>query len=293
LKVGTGFIHINDLNTSGEGFRGDVNDNDQTIDVATAVANGLISFGADHKTVIINPTWDLDLASNYSISIDAGAFVNEVGGAASKALAAVSFGTVTPGQHNAAVTASVAEAHSSQTMTDSGGLQADNRWWIDLEGINAGAESMLQLGDLADKAYVLVAKNYQTTPADGTIGSGEPGITMAQANVGVTNFGLNDQLYFDSQANDATKQSFLPAMLSAILNAGNSEGGVAGQNQIGWSSTSDGQAYVGLGLQGDTSNDIFEYIYEADARTYEGNDLSYKGMTSLTGWENAHPVIMA
>ena len=55
LKVGTANILISDNTAAGAGFRGDVNDKDQSIHVTKALAAGWISFSADKKTVSINP----------------------------------------------------------------------------------------------------------------------------------------------------------------------------------------------------------------------------------------------
>ena len=297
LKVGTGFIRINDLTPSGGGFRNDVNDNDQLIDVSTALAQNLISFSADKKTVIINPKWDLDLSSNYSLSIDAGAFLSESGSASSTALAAVNFGTVTPGVNDGTPSARN-DALPSQTMTSSGGLQVNNRWWYDLQGINNDDDDMVQLGDLSDKSYVLVSKNYRTTPAVLDLeGNGFTGIEMAPANVGMTNFGINDQLYFDSQVNNTSIQSFLSNMVqpSSKPLISDHPGIIEGQNRWSWNvqlGQDSEQAFTAISYEGDPGTTDWLYWYESDARAIPGMPDDIHGVTFLPGWANAQPVVM-
>jgi hypothetical protein len=299
LKVGSGFIRINDLTPSGGGFRNDVNDNDQLIDVSTAVAQGFLSFSADQKTVIINPKWDLDLSSSYSLSIDAGAFQSVGNNSDSSALTAVTFGTVTPGFNDNTPSAR-SDARPSQIMTSSGDLQVDNRWWYDLQGINTDDDDMVQLGDLSDKSYVLVSKNYATTPAvlDIVDGNGTTGIVMAPANVGMTNFGKDDQLYFDSQVNNTSIQSFLSIMTQPSDRPGTSAfpGIIEGQNNWSWDvqlDQSSAESFTAMTFEGDPGTTDWYYWYESDARSLP--DLippDLRGVTFLPGWANAQPVVM-
>ena len=281
LKVGTGSIRILDENAafSRTGFRTDTNDNDQTIDVTTALANGLISLSADKKTITINPKWDLDLSSNYKIIIDDGAFVSETGGLKASALE-VSFATVTPGTGTL-----ISQAVASSKMNAAGGLDADNRLWFDLESVNNDITgNIAQLGSLKDKAYVLVSKNYQEIAGDPTPGDGDPGVTIKDLFVGVTEFGVNDQIYFDAQLNDATKQVFHPQMIPGINDAADiasDAGGIAGQNVLSWVEFMGGQSWIALGLEGNTNNTIYDYIYKSDAAKYSDSQITYTGMFDI------------
>ena len=224
LDVGTGFIHIKDLggSNSGSGFHNDTTTNSFDINVSTAIANGLLSFDATKTKIIINPKYDLDLSSNYSISIDAGAFLDHDTQSASNALAAVNFSTVTPGIHSTNGTL-VSDAHASQIMDANGALQA-SKSWIDLESFNTNnTNGLTQIGDLSLGSYALVMKNYATAPGgvypnpdDG----GSVGIQLHDVSIGVSNFAVDDQLYFDSQANNPAVQKFAPEFISAIQNAG-------------------------------------------------------------------------
>ena len=281
LKVGTGSIRILDENAafSRTGFHTDTNDNDQTIDVTTAVENGLISLSADKKTITINPKWDLDLSSNYKIIIDDGAFVSETGGLKASALE-VSFATVTPGTGTL-----ISQAVASSKMNAAGGLDADNRLWFDLESVNNDITgNIAQLGSLKDKAYVLVSKNYQEIAGDPTPGDGDPGVTIKDLFVGVTEFGVNDQIYFDAQLNDATKQVFHPQMIPGINDAADiasDAGGIAGQNVLSWVEFMGGQSWIALGLEGNTNNTIYDYIYKSDAAKYSDSQITYTGMFDI------------
>jgi hypothetical protein len=270
VNVGTGFIRITDLGGSngGTGFHNDSNTNSFNIDVSTAIAIGLLSFDTTHTKIIINPTFHLDLSSNYSISIDAGAFVDQSTGASLQALAAVNFSTVTPGTHSTGGTLA-GDVHASQIMNASGVLQP-SKSWIDLESYNTNnINGITQIGDLSTGAYALVMKNYATAPGgvypnpdDG----GSVGIQLHDVSIGVSNFAVDDQLYFDGQANNPTIQTFAPEFISAIQNAGNmsGSGGIAGQNLLNFgydpNVTHLGSSnQIALGFQGSTT--IVQYIY--------------------------------
>ena len=268
LDVGTGFIHIKDLggSNSGSGFHNDTTTNSFDINVSTAIANGLLSFDATKTKIIINPKYDLDLSSNYSISIDAGAFLDHDTQSASNALAAVNFSTVTPGIHSTNGTL-VSDAHASQIMDANGALQA-SKSWIDLESFNTNnTNGLTQIGDLSLGSYALVMKNYATAPGgvypnpdDG----GSVGIQLHDVSIGVSNFAVDDQLYFDSQANNPAVQKFAPEFISAIQNAGSLTGGVSGQNLLNFDfdpsvSHLGSSNQIALGFQGSTQ--IFQFIY--------------------------------
>ncbi len=269
VNVGTGFIHIKDLggSNSGSGFHNDTTTNSVEIDVSTAIANGLLSFNANHTKIIINPKYDLDLSSNYSISIDQGAFVDQSTGALSQTLAAVNFSTVTPGTHSTNGTLA-SDVHASQIMDANGTLQT-SKSWIDLESYNTNnTNGLTQIGDLSLGSYALVMKNYATAPGgvyanpdDG----GSVGIQLHDVSIGASNFTANDQLYFDSQVNDPAVQRFAPEFISAIQNAGSFTGGVAGQNLLNFDydpnvSHLGSSNQIALGFQG--SVQIFQYIYD-------------------------------
>jgi hypothetical protein len=268
LRVGSGLIRITDM--GGTAYQGDSNTNSQTIDVASAVTNGLLSISGSgaSTTIIINPQWDLDLASTYQISIDDGAFWNGSGTQAAVHLAPLTFGTVTPGNHSGGSAAT--EAVASQTMVNATGALTAGKSWLSIQGIGNNTGSVTQLGDLSGGAFALVMKNYATTrggtPALG--GDGTDGIASHDTNIGVTNFGNNDLVYFDSQVNNASLQ-FFDAHYTALTDGG-SVGGLAGQNALvlGLVSTPVQQgssAMLLLGLEGNTANTLYPAIFTLDA----------------------------
>jgi hypothetical protein len=258
VNVGTGKIHITDL--GGTGYHGDVNNNSVDIDMATAISSGLVTLDASRTKITINPKWDLDLSSNYSISIDAGAFVDPTNGHLSQAVAALNFSTVAPGTrvagHAVALDASV-----SHTMDSTGSLVVSTAW-LDVEGLGNITGVVTQLGDLSTGSYTLVAKNYATRPG-GPNGDQSDGIRLADTNVGVTNFGANDYIYFDSQVNDISMQAFDSAAVGMVQ--GDTFGGAAGQNAMDMATASGlspqaAGARIMLGLEGNTTGKQYNTI---------------------------------
>jgi hypothetical protein len=83
-----------------EGYQGETNKNSFTIDVTS----DLVTIDNDKGLIIIDvdANFDLDLASNYTMSIDTGAFLNSASGQATSEFSDVSFNTVTPtsGENN-------------------------------------------------------------------------------------------------------------------------------------------------------------------------------------------------
>jgi hypothetical protein len=282
------YIHITDLggSNSSTGYHNDTNTNSVDIELSTAIARGLVSIdSATHTKITINPMWDLDLSSNYSISIDAGAFVDRTTGRASDAVAAINFSTVTPGVHVAGGTGTAAsEARAAQTMNADGTLAA-GKYWMDVEGLGNISGVVTQLGDLANRSYVLVAKNYAVLPG-GTGGDFSDGIRLADTNVGVANFGIDDYVYFDAQLNDATKQVFDSNVVTVVN--GNDFGGAVGQNALDMATASSlNPAFAGarimLGLEGNTQNRQYSTIND------DGPNHGW-----ATDWhQGSQPVIMA
>ena len=298
LNLGTtGRIRILDQNTSGAGFRSDTNDNDQTIDLANAFDRGLITLSDGGKTITINPKWDLDLSSNYRIEVDKGAFVSQADNTDAQALA-VDFSTVTPGNFNSNTIKTIqALSTSSSKMNDTGGMDADNRWWFDVERIGDIITKMTQLGDLSDKSYVLVAKNYATEPGgpknpNDIYEDGLNGIEIQETHVGFTNFGANDQIYFDGQANNTAVQKF-DSLYAEIYSNQIADGHLNNQNIFSFGTTflqdgtlnDTGQAFIGLSLVGQTTYQKVDLLYAIP----EFADLI--GLDKVLG--SAHPVIMA
>ena len=272
VKLGTtGFIHI--TQTGGTGYGGEAAaGNSQDIDISTAIGKGMISIDATGTKITINPTWDLDLGATYSISIDAGAFVSTAAGnQASAAVSGITFSTVTPGTHTAGNTTIATDAHASQMMDSSGALVA-GKSWLDIGGLGDNTGGVSLLGSLQSGAYALVMKNYATTPADAA--KGFNGIKAHDTNVSVTDFGADDLIYFDAQANNAAIQKFDPLYTNLINGFGH--GGVAGQTamELGLvtNPTQKGSsAQILMGFLNNTSNQIFASVYTSA----DGEDLGF------------------
>ena len=102
-----GTYHITITNESNDatkpGFQGENVINTQTISVTVSegvasFSGGSVSFDNTTKLLIINPEFDLDLANNYSISIDPGMFVGNSSSLASISVTDINFSTVTPSE---------------------------------------------------------------------------------------------------------------------------------------------------------------------------------------------------
>jgi hypothetical protein len=271
VTVGTGNITITDLGgtteSGGTGYRGDTQTNTQVISMTNAVADGLVKIvGSGTGTkIIINPKWDLDLSSNYRISMDDGAFRDASGTHNMTGFTPVTFSTVKPGTHASGGTAA-SEAKASQYMTD-GGILAAGKSWLDIEGIGDNTGTMQQLGDLSGGSYSLVMKNYATEIGKPSPdGGGSSGLDMHDTFVGVQNFGENDYLYFDAQLNDPTQQLFLPRFVGVSASGPtDSPKGLLGQTAVslGVVATPEqvgNQAVIGLGFEGNTANKYYNSI---------------------------------
>jgi len=291
LKFGsTGSIHIYDNNASGAGFHNDINDNDQTIDVTTEIGKGLISFSSDHKTVIINPNWDLDLSSNYSIRIDPGVFVTEQGSNPTAALEAT-FSTVTPGTKT---TSSVsADAASSKIMTDLGTL-VDSKKWFDFGEVGAQENlNLVPLGDLKGASYALVIKNYSTTPAGSVMNPGEnyDGIASPPFNVKFDNFGQDDVLYIDSQAKNRNRQSYEPKLTTVLPNT-TEPGSILQFSKAGDDQFADGNALANIGLTFEGLTDTSKYANYVAINTWKDPVYNNTNIGFADEWHNKSQAVI-
>ena len=191
------YIHI--VNDGGTGFHGESTVN--TLNILVTDSTQVTIVGG---RVTLNPTADLDLANNYHITIDAGAFTGGSSHQVSLAYEGTStlhFSTVTPG-----VTA-LANAAASQVMNTDGTL-GNGHLWLDIEGIGGVNNSSGTALDLSANNYALVAKDYD--PAGGS--PGNDGIRMGDFYVAANNFGAGDLLYIDNQggaANDLTQTNII------------------------------------------------------------------------------------
>lgn len=182
-------LHL--INDGGVGFRGESTNNSQSILVTDASQISIVG-----NKLIINPTFDLDLANNYHIEIDEGAFLGVDSGlptAAFDGTSSLNFATVTPGGF------ALALAAESQAMNADGEM-VTGRKWLDIEGIGSFSNAASSPLDLGDGNYALVAKDHDPAGADAN--SGYDGIRTGNFWVGANNFGPGDLIYFDDQTNN-------------------------------------------------------------------------------------------
>ena len=204
VTAGAGkYIHIvNDANSvTGAGFHGEGTVNTLDILVTDASQVSIVN-----GKVTINPTADLDLANNYHITIDAGAFTATATGVAMAAydgITTLNFSTVTPG------TTALANAAASQVMNADGTL-GSGHLWLDIEGIGSPSNTSGTALDLSANSYALVAKDYDA--AGGSTLTGYDGVKTGGFWAVANNFGANDLLYIDNQggvANDLTQTQII------------------------------------------------------------------------------------
>ncbi|MEI7680303.1 MAG: Ig-like domain-containing protein [Betaproteobacteria bacterium] len=196
VSVVTGkYIHI--VNDGGTGFHGESTVNTLNILVTDTAQVSIVG-----GKVTLNPTADLDLANNYHITIDAGAFTITSTGVALPAYdgtSALHFSTVTPG------TTALVNAVASHIMNADGTL-GSGHLWLDIEGIGSPSASAGTVLDLSANSYALVAKDYDA--AGGSTLTGYDGVKTADFYVAANNFGNTDLLYIDNQGsagNDLTQ----------------------------------------------------------------------------------------
>jgi hypothetical protein len=176
------------------------------------------------------------------------------------AVSGVGFSTVTPGTHGSGHTVAQ-DATASQMMQADGSLAA-SKYWASIQDIGNINTPMAELGSLAGGSYALVVKNY-ALQAGGTASTGD-GVALRDTNVSVTNFGANDVLYIDNQANNAATQN-IDLRYSDLLAGGVNHGGTADQTILSFGTTSlqsYGTSQIALGFEGNSTNQVFHAIYD-------------------------------
>ena len=195
------YVHI--INDGGTGFHGENTINTQDILVTDTSMVTIVN-----NTITINPQYDLDLANNYHIMVDAGAFTaNEVDSVATVDALAMNFSTVTPGTAGGGVAGAVA----SQMMASGTDAMAASYSWWDVETLGSTISTAVN-GDLVAGNIAVVFKDYDPLAGDansGYTGIGSPGDDY----VNLLNFGNGDLLYIDNQTNaapnDLTQAAFI------------------------------------------------------------------------------------
>ena len=194
-------IALTDL--GGTGYQGENIDHTQTINVNDTSKVTIVGTGANTK-IIIDPGFDLDLAANYRLSIDTGAFLGGTSGQGNVAFSDVNFSTVTPG-------VGLVAAAQAQSMNTTTGALENSLKWFDATGIGSPSTAIVNL-DVGSGDFAAVVKGTYLTDASNTefLGAGH---------MLFKNFGINDLFYVDNQ-----DHSIANPMIS--INANNFAGGV-------------------------------------------------------------------
>ncbi|WP_411883853.1 beta strand repeat-containing protein [Polaromonas sp. YR568] len=197
--VGGKFIHI--VNEVGTGYQGESTVHSFDIDVSDT---SKVTITGNKITINPDLLFDLDLANNYHITVDVGAFLGTVSGQASIAVSdvtAMNFSTVTPG------TGGLVGAATSVMMANGVDAVTTGSKWLDVVGVGDPTGSATAAGatyDLSTGSFVIVGgKDNDVAGGDG---SAYDGITVLNTYwVALMGFGANDTIYIDDQFNDAAK----------------------------------------------------------------------------------------
>ena len=204
-----GTITLTDLggtSVDGTGFRGEAATHTQTIDITDTTKVQITGSGADTK-IILNPEFDLDLSSNYSIAVSTGAFLGSTSGQNSVAFTTVNFSTVTPGEIRSGGSAA---AVLSKSMNATTGAMQDSLKWLDVTDPVGSNPSSASYGELnvgaganpttnPDANYAIVLKDIDPLAN---------GIAFTDTYIWLHNFGANDLVYIDNQEQQLTAQAY-------------------------------------------------------------------------------------
>jgi hypothetical protein len=185
----------------------------------------LVKIDNEKGIVIINIDnyFALDLASNYTLSIDDGAFLSSSTNLATGSFTDITFTTVTPtsdsvtlsqlgqGDNNAA---------QSYMMSVIDGSLIESAQWIDIEGLGSGtnAGTISNLAEDIDKGtvvkidasasnYVFVFSDQNSNGGSEITGSGIA--THTDFAVFIDNFGSDDLIFVDDAFNDSSALNLL------------------------------------------------------------------------------------
>ena len=191
------------------GFQTDGVNHTQTITIVDGVVTGggAVTFSADHTKIIINPTFDLDLSNNYTLSISPGAFTGHNSHNALPDFASVSFSTVTPTTLASYLATPVAAAQARQ-MDHTTGTLVDSLQWLDVT--NPSDDDPSQTADQPYHIFNAAAQNFAFVVKDMNPGSEiglESGISVTDTFIHFNGFGADDLLYLDNQDQDTTVQA--------------------------------------------------------------------------------------
>ena len=242
--------------------------------------------------ITLNPTWDLDLANNYHIEIDAGAFKDASSGMDSVAISdatTLNFSTVTPfvwtdiaGQQD------ISKAVASQKMVSgTDGMVTSGSWFSLMGSLNGNAQGVGDTSgsigatyDLSTKDYViLVGKDTSTTPTLTDLTHSESGISIPYTTwVALQNFGLNDSIYVDDQFNNQQYTNDIEGDPAAV----SKDVPVAGSTEIAMPA-SNGQVWLDITLASEVVNVIANATHSTTFQT----------LAELKAWTNSQAVMVS
>ncbi|MDM0029873.1 hypothetical protein [Variovorax saccharolyticus] len=195
--------YIRIVNDGGPGFNGESATHTQLI-LASDTTQVTITGGV----IRINPKFHLDLANNYHIEVEEGAFkglTSHLGNLAVSDPTQMDFATVTPG------VSALANAVQSTKMNAITGALEQSYKWVDIAGMGAPSDGDPVALNAGGGSYAFAFKDLDATAAD--ITRDFDGVGAAGFHVAVTQFGANDLLYIDDQFNAPATANDLSATL--------------------------------------------------------------------------------
>jgi large repetitive protein len=176
---------------------------------AATVTGGSVTIDHVNNKIVIDPTFDLDLSNNYTLSAATGAFTGVGSHLTSQAFTTVNFSTVTPGSSTSFYVAdpagdgslppavNSAAAATSVIMNTTTGGKDTSLSWVDVTNATAMGQDVSQglygVVDASAANYAFVTKNINTSSST---------MKITDTYVKFTNFGASDLLYIDNQFND-------------------------------------------------------------------------------------------
>ncbi|WP_285295130.1 beta strand repeat-containing protein [Aureimonas altamirensis] len=231
---GSGTITITDLGGSGpagSGYQGENESHTQIFSLTSSLPGVSIQHVDGHVLLVIDPTFDLDLSSNYRLEVSAGALTGATSGVANTAFS-TTFSTVTPGVWNQGSGGVLAQKVDNTT----GALVATQKW-LDITdpALDNPGNQIYQDFNAAGDKYALAVSDLDPSSTNWRIKD-----TYAK----ILNFGLDDTFYVDDKHN---LSDALSEFRQGVFSAGD------GSEQFPFS----------LAFQGDTSYADIAIVLEA------------------------------
>nr|BAT25795.1 hypothetical protein [Aureimonas altamirensis] len=188
---GSGTVTIRDLGgsgTGGAGYQGENEDHTETINLSIQHPGVTIEHVNGHTLLVIDPTYDLDLSSNYRLEVSAGALLGAASNVGNAAFS-TNFSTVTPGVWNQGSSGVLAQKVDNSTGT----LTATQKW---LDMTNPANDDV---ANGTPQTFNALPDNYAFVLSDK-----DPDLisyVLEDGFIRVENFGLRDTFYLDDKFN--------------------------------------------------------------------------------------------